>query len=207
MLDIVDQATAELRQAIVLLRGEIALTEESWREALFYMDTLLKGRPRPGAELLATRRSATAYLRQKDISSARESLRRRPSGNTQQLGELEKYVSGRDRNPLIGGSLGLLPGFGYAYSGEYANALRSLLLNGLFIYGMVDTAGDEEWGAFAAISFFELTWYTGSIYGGIDAAHRHNRDRLAKTLDAINGTSRFSVDLERIPVVSLKFQF
>ena len=74
--------------------------------------------------------------------------------------------------------MGLIPGFGYFYSGEYASGLRAILLNGLFIYGMIDTADKDEWGAFAVISFFEFTWYGGSIYGGIDAAYRYNRQRV-----------------------------
>ena len=100
-----------------------------------------------------------------------------------------------------------MPGLGYAYSGEYSNALRSLILNSIFIYGMTDTADKEQWGAFAAITFFELTWYTGSIYGGIDAAHRHNRTRLTGCLDAVDGNAGVRVDLSRIPVVSLSFDF
>ena len=73
---------------------------------------------------------------------------------------------------LFGGVLGLVPGLGYAYSGEYANAVRSLILNSLFIWGMVETADDDQWGLFALVTFGEFTWYSGSIYGGIDAAHR-----------------------------------
>ncbi|MBN1558006.1 MAG: membrane protein insertion efficiency factor YidD [Lentisphaerae bacterium] len=90
------------------------------------------------------------------------------------LSEIMETAPPARRSPRLGGILGLVPGLGYAYSGEYANALRSLLLNGIFIWGMVETAGEEQWGGFAVISFFELTWYSGSIYGGIDAAHRFN---------------------------------
>jgi hypothetical protein len=96
-----------------------------------------------------------------------------------------------------------VPGLGYAYSGEYSNALRSLILNGIFIYAMSDTAANEQWGAFTALSFFELTWYTGSIYGGIDAAHRYNKDRFERCRSVITGGSSFSMDLERIPLVKL----
>ena len=34
----------------------------------------------------------------------------------------------------LGGILGIIPGLGYAYSGEYSNAARSLILNSLFIF-------------------------------------------------------------------------
>ena len=101
----------------------------------------------------------------------------------------------------------MIPGLGYAYAGEYANAIRSLILNGLFIYGMTDTAEDEHWGAFSIITFFELTWYSGSIYGGIDASHRYNQKRLQASLQMIDDHSRFKPDLNQMPAVVLKYQF
>ena len=100
---------------------------------------------------------------------------------------LERYLAGRDKSPRLGGLLGIVPGLGYAYSGEYGNALRSLLLNGLFGWAMFATAEDDQWALFAVATFFELTWYTGSIYGGIDAAHRHNRERLDSAVREIRG--------------------
>ena len=57
------------------------------------------------------------------------------------------------------------------------------------------------------ITFFEITWYTGSIYGGIDGAYRYNRNRLNDCLEAIDGKSGFFQDLKQIPIVSLKFEF
>ena len=71
--------------------------------------------------------------------------------------------------PWVGGVLGLVPGLGYVYSGEFANGARSLILNGLFIWGMVETAEREQWAAFSVLTFFEFTWYSGSIYGGAEA--------------------------------------
>ena len=120
---------------------------------------------------------------------------------------VERYRAGRDKRPRLGGWLGLIPGLGYAYSGEYANAFRSLLLNSLFIYGMADSAQRENWGAFSAIAFFELTWYTGSIYGGIDAAHRFNRRRLEDAERAILGASRFEPITPHLPLLHFRFEF
>ena len=101
----------------------------------------------------------------------------------------------------------MIPGLGYLYAGEQANALRSLILNGLFIYGMVQTGEDEEWGAFSVITFFEITWYTGSIYGGIDASHRYNQRRLQTCLQVIDDQSRFTPDLRKLPAIALKYSF
>jgi len=120
---------------------------------------------------------------------------------------LDRYEQGRDKSPKVGGFLGLVPGLGHLYAGEPGNALRSLLLNGLFIFAMADTAADEEWGAFAAVTFFELTWYTGSVYGGVDAAHRHNRNRLRACTKAVDGKSGFTLNTTQLPIVSLNIRF
>ena len=101
----------------------------------------------------------------------------------------------------------MIPGLGYAYSGEYANALRSVILNGIFIYAMVDTADREQWGAFTALTFFELTWYTGSIYGGIDSAHRYNREQQDAVTDAVRDEFQYELDLKALPTVNIEFTF
>ena len=85
-------------------------------------------------------------------------------------------------------TLGLVPGLGYAYSGEWGNMVRSMVLNGLFGWAMYECADRDEWGLFAVATFFELTWYTGSVYGGVDAAHRYNRERLEDAAAALRGT-------------------
>lgn len=103
------------------------------------------------------------------------------------LDVLARYGEGSDRSPTLGGLLGLVPGLGYAYSGEWGNAVRSLLLNGIFGWAVYQTAADDQWGLFAVATFFELTWYSGSIYGGIDAAHRYNRNRRLEAAEEIRG--------------------
>ena len=100
-----------------------------------------------------------------------------------------------------------MPGLGYVYSGEYANAARSLILNGLFLWGMAETADEDLWGAFAVLTFAEFTWYSGSIYGGIDSAHRHNQRRLDSAANELRGEKRLAPDLGQVPLVSLKFDF
>jgi hypothetical protein len=103
--------------------------------------------------------------------------------------------------------LGLVPGLGYVYSGEFANGARSLILNGLFIWGMVETAEREQWAAFSVLTFFEFTWYSGSIYGGVDAAHRYNQRRLDAAVSGVGGGRRLGPDVARVPVVVLGFEF
>jgi len=232
MLDRAEDDSQALTTESLLLRAEAAIGSDKPEDAAFYLQSTV-ARGAGDAKALASRRLAHVMLSEKNISGARETLLTlrmdtgglgivRPTGNNEMVGRvipnapmdisaeltaLDRYAKGHDKVPWLGGILGLIPGLGYAYSGEYANALRSLILNGLFIFGMVDTADDEEWGTFAAITFFEVTWYSGSIYGGIDAAHRRNLNRLNDCLDAVDGNCGFCPDLKQIPIVSLKFKF
>jgi hypothetical protein len=93
------------------------------------------------------------------------------------------------------------------YSGEWSNGARSLLLNGIFIFGMVYTANDGQWGAFAAITFFEITWYSGSIYGGVDAAHRYNRRRLEACAAVFREGADLDPDASALPGLLLRYRF
>ena len=120
---------------------------------------------------------------------------------------IQAYKRGSDKSPRLGGLLGIIPGLGYAYSGEYGNAVRSLILNSLFIWGMIETGERDQWGAFSVITFFELTWYTGSIYGGVDAANRRNRERLEGLVEHIRTDPIPVPEPSVIPVINLRFGF
>lgn len=201
MLDRAEDASQAILPHVLLLRAEAALAAHRLEEAGFHLSGLDEYFPDGEARDLVVRRRAELNVIQGNPEGARELL----TGDPAALQALDDYQSGRDKSPVVSGLLGMLPGLGFAYCGEYDNALRSLLLNALFIYAMADTAADEQWGAFAAVSFFELTWYTGSIYGGIDAAHRYNRQRLDTCRDTVAGDAGVSANLRQIPVLVLRF--
>ena len=207
MLNRAEDAAPELRAEALLLRTERELSLRSWETASFYSQSLLSGSATAELKTLAARKLAAARLQQKNIPAAREALSKSPANPGEATAALDAYAVGRDKKPKVGGLLGMIPGFGYFYSGEYASGFRSIILNGLFIYGMVDTADKDQWGAFAVITFFEFTWYSGSIYGGIDAAHRFNRNRLDAAVGAVNGEAGFEPDYQQLPTLTLQFRF
>lgn len=189
------------------LRAENALQARDWSSAAFHFDSLRLKAQDDDLREFAARGSAVARLREQDIASARRALESAPGELVAAREALERYARGRDKKPWLGGVLGLVPGLGYIYSGEYANAARSMILNGLFIWGMVETAEDDQWALFSVLTFAEFTWYSGSIYGGVDAAHRHNRRRRDHAATAIRGDRRLQPDLAQVPLVSLEFEF
>lgn len=150
---------------------------------------------------------AAISVREQNLSDAIMILNNAKFETSKELMAIKKYKNGKDKTPWLGGVLGIIPGLGYVYTGEYSNALRSLILNGIFIFGMVETADNDLWGAFAIITFFEATWYTGSIYGGIDSSHRYNRNRLEACIEDISGKTKFNLEAQDIPAVTLNFQF
>jgi len=207
MLDRAEDLDPGVSIDAVLLRAEIAARLQRYDESIFYYNSILNSNVCDDMKILASRRLSSVYLRTGQTDTAIKAILNSPTSRNDKIEAIRKYEEENDKVPWLGGILGLLPGLGYAYSGEHSNALRSFILNGLFIYGMIDTADREQWGAFTAISFFELTWYSGSVYGGLDAAHRHNRDRLNRCIALIEGDTDFSADLSRIPVVSIRFDF
>lgn len=207
MLDAAEDAWLDLENEAMLLRGETAYARGHEAEASFYWNALLRSEVSRDTEVFVRKRLAEWHLRENAPEQGHAILADSPMDESEGMERLRHYQSGRDKSPVVGGLLGLVPGLGYAYAGEYANAFRSLLLNGIFIYGMVDTAQNDHWGGFAVITFFEITWYTGSIYGGIDASYRYNQRRLESAVEAISGGARFSPEWTELPLVSLRYTF
>jgi TolA-binding protein len=80
------------------------------------------------------------------------------------------------KNPTTAGVLsGILPGLGHAYCGRYKDGTVALLLNGLTIWAALE-AFDEDLDVLGgALTFLELGWYSGTIYGAVNSAHKYNR--------------------------------
>jgi tetratricopeptide (TPR) repeat protein len=207
MLDRAEEADPNASRAANLLRGELALQDRRPAEAAFFYESVLTSAEDEALRGLAARRLAAARLREGRAAEARTALQGAPGDQTAGLQAIREFEEGRDKHPRVGGWLGVVPGLGYAYAGEYANAARSIILNGLFLWGMSNTAEDHDWGAFAVITFFEFTWYSGSIYGGIDASHRYNRARLQRAADRISGGVSFAPDYDQLPVLHLRVRF
>ncbi|MCF7838101.1 MAG: hypothetical protein K9N49_05680 [Candidatus Marinimicrobia bacterium] len=210
LLDAAEEETpADLLFPARLVRGETARLRRDWDNAAFYFGSAARDRAAPAdLRAFAVRRAAAAELERGDQAAARAALAAHPEIELAEAqAVLARYAAGRDKRPRLGGALGLIPGLGYLYAGEPANALRSLILNGLFLFGMVHTAERDQWGAFAIITFFEITWYSGSIYGGLDASHRYNQARRVAAVEALDGSGRLEADYEALPAIRLNLRF
>ena len=199
-LERADEAGAPSDPVAVWLHLRLDEARGHWASAMLYAEELRDTADERGDYVLkrhAAGALAADALRAGRPSEARAALADDPI----RLEALDAYLAGHDKSPTVGGLLGMVPGLGYAYSGEWGNMLRSIFLNGLFGWAMVECSEHDEWGLFAMTTFFEFTWYTGSIYGGIDAAHRHNRERLESAASSLRGERAPSVG--RAPGVEL----
>jgi hypothetical protein len=207
MLDRSEDSVGGIFPPAPLLRGEIALAEKKYDESAYHWEGLIQSDASADYKNYAARRLAVVKLRQQQPDGAQVALSSAPDSSATAMEALEKYRQGKDKSPTLGGLLGIIPGLGYFYSGEYANGARSIILNALFIWGMVSTAESEEWGFFSVITFGEITWYSGSIYGGVDSAARYNRRRLEECERGMMGQASFEPDWKELPLLQLRFKF
>jgi hypothetical protein len=203
VLDAAEDAQGLSAADLAALRGELALAQRRPAEAAFHFEALAREAD-PEVRAFGLRKQAAALLQAGQPADAR---RVAADAGPEAGAALQRYAEGRDKRPALGGWLGVVPGLGYAYAGEYANAARSLILNSLFLWGMVETAEDEEWGAFAALTFFEITWYSGSIYGGIDASHRYNQRRLNAAIVDLTSGYELRPDYEALPALRVRYRW
>jgi hypothetical protein len=82
------------------------------------------------------------------------------------------------KNPLLAGTLSLIPGLGHFYLGQWAVGVTSLVWNTLFIIATVGAWLTGQWGTAIVLTVFELGWYGGGIFGAVAGAYRHNRDAV-----------------------------
>ena len=90
------------------------------------------------------------------------------------------------KNPVLAGTLAVLPGAGYVYCGRYHDALMSFLFNtGLAVAAWEAFDSDLE-ALGALIGFVGTGFYAGSIYGSVSASHKYNRANSKQFLDRLD---------------------
>lgn len=190
------------------MRGVAAADQRSWGESGFHFQGLrtAAGGAEPWTEA-AVRGEAVAKIREGDGTAAALLLEGLGPVAAADAEAVWAWEHSGEKKPWLGGLLGVVPGLGYAYSGEWGNALRSLILNGIFGWALVETAEEDQWGLFAVCAFLETTWWSGSIYGGVDAARRWNRREMDAAAGAATGggTWRGRADWETVPAVVVRF--
>lgn len=109
---------------------------------------------------------------------------------------LDKQKNIPQKSPMIAGLLSVIPGGGYLYCGRYNDALISFVINSALIYGAYESFDEDLPVLGGIITFIELGFYAGNVYGGISSAHKYNKAEYSKFIHHIkkNYKMTFSFD-------------
>jgi len=91
------------------------------------------------------------------------------------------------KNALLAGVLSLIPGLGHMYLGQWTVGFAALFWNALFIFATGYSIYNAEWGVAAVLGVFELSWFSGTMFGALNGAFRHNKDLASNWLDDLVG--------------------
>jgi len=106
--------------------------------------------------------------------------------NAARLAEACRQIEGRPRkSPLLAGILGIAPGLGHFYVGRYKDGMVSLGVNGLFGLGTASAFRNGAKAACVVLGMLGVNFYAGGLFGGANWAHRVNREKAQKTIDAL----------------------
>ncbi len=105
----------------------------------------------------------------------------------------EKRPVASKKQPKLAGILSIIPGGGYLYCGRYQDALMAFLLNGGLIYAAYEAFDHELYALAGVISFVEIGFYSGNIYGAVSSAHKYNQAKDKKFIDQLKENLRFRV--------------
>ena len=98
------------------------------------------------------------------------------------LENLEKRVDPDEKSPLFAGILSaILPGAGRLYTGDYGEAVASMVLTGIFGYLAVSNFIDGYPRSGIIFSSIALFFNAGNIYGSVLSAKSYNREVREKT--------------------------
>ncbi len=103
-----------------------------------------------------------------------------------------------EKKPWLAAVLGIIPGMGYVYAGDYGTGIFALLLisvDVLMTYFAFRTRNDVIGYVTGAMGCF---FYAGSIAGGYLSARRFNTRLSGETGGSLAGTMRFDGDREEL---------
>jgi putative component of membrane protein insertase Oxa1/YidC/SpoIIIJ protein YidD len=98
---------------------------------------------------------------------------------------VQKGAQLKDKSPTTAGILSMVPGMGYAYTGHKQTAISALVINGLLTYATISNVNTKNHGMAALTGVFNLSFYIGSIYGGVNSAKRYNQQQRQQIINKI----------------------
>lgn len=124
--------------------------------------------------------------------------------------EIEKLDHSPRKNSRLAGALSIIPGLGYVYCERYQDALISLLVNGGLIWAAFEAFDNDLVALGSVITFVEIGFYAGNIYGSVASAHKYNRERDRRFIDHLQENLKINLSTREGDnglVLSLLYRF
>ncbi len=122
--------------------------------------------------------------------------------------EIEKETLIQKKNSELAGFLSIIPGAGFFYCERYQDALIAFLLNGGMICAAYESFDDDNNALGALISFVELGFYAGNIYGAVTAAHKYNKAKTGQFIEKLKRNTKVRLSTgRRNDGITLCFQY
>ncbi len=178
----VDYSSTSTGGKALFLIGESYYEEGLIEESGEYFEKVVEAYPNLELRNKALYRLGWNWMKQDKWGEASETFKKVKEGsplypNSQDLSKMS--LKGQElpyKNPTTAGILsGILPGLGHAYCHRYKDGTVALLLNGLTIWASLEAFDKDMDVLGGALMFLELGWYSGTMYGAVNSAHKYNR--------------------------------
>lgn len=123
------------------------------------------------------------------LDAARDHLEMISPMNRQQfetldiLGMISDIENADRKNPVLSGTLSVIPGLGYLYCERFHDAVMTFCLNAGLILAAVKAHEQSNDPLAAVLAAVETGFFSGNVYGAVTAAHKYNRAQRLRILD------------------------
>jgi len=199
------------------LKGLAFSEKKEYSQARYFFEKVKEISPGTPIYDEAQMQIAVTYMKEEKWKEAADEFRK-INRNSKLYPKGEHFAQGLDRiheipqkSPVAAGVLAaLLPGAGHVYCERYRDASIAFLLNGAFIWGMVEAFEHQNYVVGGILTFFELGWYSGNVYSAVSSAHKYNRKKKQEYLDYLERGSNCSIRIslwDKTPIFCFKYVF
>ncbi len=102
-----------------------------------------------------------------------------------------------EKKPLTAGLLSIIPGAGQVYCDRYQDALIAFLVNSTLILAAYEAFDNGNNALGGIISFVEVGFYAGNIYGSVTDAHKINRLKTIRFVKKLKQDMSVGISISR----------
>jgi len=127
---------------------------------------------------------------------------------TAELGRKDKVIA--QKKPGLAGFLSIIPGGGYLYCERYKDALIAFLANSVLMVAAYESFDEDLDALGGIISFVELGFYAGNIFGAAAAARKYNTMKTRQFIDHLKKNTKITFSTgyrNQAMMLSLQYRF